>query len=244
MPNDRDGAPIALQVSNLVLGYGDLTAVWDASLSAARGQVTALLGRNGAGKTTLLSGIAGVLKARGGEVRIAGRDITRSRPWTRTRAGIGLVPEGRRIFRELTVRQNLVVAQPPRSARANAELLDELLVDFPVLAGMLDRTSALLSGGQQQQLAIAQAVAGRPSVLLLDEPSSGLSPQAYESILEVVMTLCRQRNLAVVLVEQYVENAFSPGVDRIVVMERGRVLMDDDAAAVDRRAVEQLYISG
>lgn len=243
MQAGRRRASTGLVVEDLQLAYGDLTAVWGASLTARPGEVTALLGRNGAGKTTLLSGIAGLVKTVAGTVHVDGRDLTRQRPWVRNGAGIGLVLEGRRVFRDLTVRENLQVALPRGSARRTTERLEEVLVEFPLLATMLERHASELSGGQQQQLAIAQAVAGEPSVLLVDEPSSGLSPQAYEAVLEVLRAMAA-RGLAIVLVEQLVEQVLGEIAHQVVVLERGRVVLDLPASQVNRETIADLYMAG
>ncbi|WP_432969673.1 ABC transporter ATP-binding protein [Dactylosporangium sp. CA-233914] len=224
-------AASALSAQGLQLAYGDITAVWDASLTVRPHQVTVLLGHNGAGKSTLLFGLCGLVSAKRGSIRLGEADITRLPAWRRASRGIALVPEGKRVFRDLSVEENLLVSLPS-GRRARAERLEETYAEFPKLADMRRKTAADLSGGQQQLLAIAQAVAGRPAVLLVDEPSSGLAPQVFEEILGILRNL-RDRGLAILLVEQQVTEVLSSGVaDQVVVMERGHVVREAAAASV------------
>jgi branched-chain amino acid transport system ATP-binding protein len=220
-----------LEARDLQLAYGDITAVWNASLDLRAGEITVLLGHNGAGKSTLLFGLCGLVTARAGTVTLDGANVSTLAPWSRAAAGLAMVPEGKRVFRELTVQENLEVALP-RGRRVQAQRLEEVYTDFPKLRDMRGRVAAELSGGQQQLLAIAQAVAGRPRVLLVDEPSSGLAPQVFEEILAILSGL-RVRGLAVLLVEQQVVEVLGSGIaDQVVVMERGRVVRAEAAGSV------------
>lgn len=214
-----------LEVRGLRTGYGDVTAVWDVDLVASPGQMTVVLGPNGAGKTSLMKGVSGLLPASEGSITLGGRDISGLAAWRRARAGIALVQEGKRIFGGLTVAENLQLGLSEGSGARRREQLSDLLGQFPLLAGMLDRQAGLLSGGQQQMLAVAQAVASQPSVLLIDEPSSGLSPIAFQQILEVLGEL-RDGGLTVVLVEQLVEQVLDGWADHVLVLEHGRVAFD------------------
>ncbi|MET0821297.1 MAG: ABC transporter ATP-binding protein [Aeromicrobium sp.] len=228
---------VSLQVKGLRLGYGDLTAVWDIDLEARPGRTTALLGRNGAGKTTLLSGIAGLLTAKSGSVTLHGKDITSMSPWHRVEHGLGMVQEGKRIFRSLTVADNIAVSVPrtvPRGERAAA--LERTWDRFPVLAERRTQLGGELSGGQQQMLSIASAIVGGPSVLLVDEPSSGLSPIAVAQVLAIIDDLKRE-GLAIVLVEQNVEEVLAGFADDVAVIDQGRIVMRGAADTISAKAI-------
>src|SRR4051794_20270951 len=168
---------VLLRADGVRYGYGDLVAVWDVSLEARAGEAVAVVGRNGAGKTTLLFGLAGILPTIAGEVAVAGRDVSRAPAWTRAGAGLCLVPEGKRVFRELSVTENLALGIPRRYGRRQRRAsVAALLERFPLLYEKRDAQAGSLSGGQQQLLAIASAMAVEPKVLMVDEPSSGLAP--------------------------------------------------------------------
>jgi branched-chain amino acid transport system ATP-binding protein len=237
--------PPELEVADLRVAYGDLVAVWEASLQLTAGSITALVGRNGAGKSTLLSGICGLLPSKSGVVRLAERDVSSATPWERVRRGLTLVQEGKRIFRELTVRENLVLGV--RSGRAKRgethERLDALYTRFPVLAERRNERGGSLSGGQQQILAIATAVAARPRVLLVDEPSSGLAPMFVDRVFEVLQEL-RSEGMAILLVEQLVEEVLGGIADDVIVLERGRVTLRGSASDLSTdRVAKSIYSS-
>lgn len=231
-PRGRDGAHL-LDVRDLRVSHGDVTAVWGASLTVDAGQIVSVLGRNGAGKSSLLAGVSGVIRPDSGSVTIGGKDVSRAPAWVRATAGIGLVHEGKRIFRDLTIRENLSVGLPRRRA---AEAVSFAFDRWPLLAKTAERAAGTLSGGQQQLLAIASAVVQRPRVLLLDEPSSGIAPMIFDEILADIIKL-KEEGLAVVLVEQVVEKVLDGVADRIVVLDRGRVRLD---AAVGDVTVDQI----
>lgn len=243
---DTAGAPSAppeLDVVDLRVAYGDLLAVWGVSLQLKKGSITALLGRNGAGKTTLLSGVCGLLPTRSGTINLAGQDITSVPPWGRVTRGLSVVQEGKRIFRDLTVRENLVLGL--RSGKAKrAELknhVETLYERFPILSDRRGQRAADLSGGQQQMLAVATALAARPRVLLVDEPSSGLAPVFVDRVFEVLDQL-RDEGLAILLVEQLVEEVMGGIADDVIVLERGRVTLRDEATNLSVAAVaESVY---
>jgi branched-chain amino acid transport system ATP-binding protein len=216
----------ALEVDGLRVAYGDLTAVWDVSLRAEPGRTCALVGRNGAGKTTFLAGVAGLLPTLSGSVRLGGEDLTGLPAHRRASAGVAMVQEGKRVFRDMTVRENLTLGLIPsreRGRRAHGRF-DEVFERFPALAARPDALAGTLSGGQQQMLAIAQALIGRPSVILLDEPSSGLAPIIVDEVLALVGEL-RADGLAVVLVEQLVTDVMSGVADDLVLIDQGRVVL-------------------
>jgi urea transport system ATP-binding protein len=181
-----------------------------------------LLGRNGVGKTTLLKTIMGLVPARSGSIRFDGTEILRLSPYQRVRLGIGYVPQGREIFNRLTVEENLLMGLAPRSGSAARGLPENVLELFPVLKQMLKRRGGDLSGGQQQQLAIGRALAARPRLLILDEPTEGIQPSIIKEIGAVIRGLVEQEKMAVLLVEQYYDFAESLA-DSYAVMARGQI---------------------
>ena len=217
--------------------YGGSHILRDISFEAAPGQVTAVLGRNGVGKTTLLKVIMGVLPAASGHVRFAGEDLTRAPPYRRPRAGIGYVPQGREIFPRLTVKENLLVglAAAPRRAR----IPERVLQLFPALGALMHRRGGDLSGGQQQQLAIARALVIDPALLILDEPTEGVQPSIVKDVERAIRALAREGRTAILLVEQYYDFARSVA-DRYLVMERGAIIRRGDGPAMERDGVAAL----
>lgn len=212
-----------LQARNINLYYGASRALSDVTLNAEAGQVTCVLGRNGVGKTSLLRAIIGLQPIAGGSVRLHDTDLSSKAVADRARAGISIVPQGREIFPLLTVEENLKVgfAGMPRATRT---IPDEIFELFPVLLTMLSRRGGDLSGGQQQQLAIARALVMRPRVLLLDEPTEGIQPSIIKDIERVIALLRDRGNMAIVLVEQYFEFA-KRLADRFIILDRGRIVM-------------------
>lgn len=234
-----------LTAEGVSVAYGDLVAVWDASVELRPGSVTALVGRNGAGKTTLISGICGLLPLRAGTVRLAGSDITSMPAHRRASRGLGVVQEGKRVFRDLTVRENLILGMRARRIRRSAfeDELDALYERFPILGDKRAQPAADLSGGQQQILAIASALAAKPTVLLVDEPSSGLAPVFVDVVFETLEGL-RDEGLAILLVEQLVEEVLGGIADEVVIMERGRFTHRDAAANLTVEDVARGIYSG
>lgn len=219
-----------LTVDHLTLHYGAAQALRGLSFVAPKGQITCVLGRNGVGKTSLLRCIAGHHPASGGSVSIDGEPLGKLRPDQRARKGVALVPQGREIFALLSVRENLETgfAAVPRAER---RVPDEVFTLFPVLKEMLHRRGGDLSGGQQQQLAIARALVMRPSLLMLDEPTEGIQPSIIKQI-GVALSYLRQRgDMAIVLVEQYLDFALELG-DVFVVMDRGQVVLSGPRSEV------------
>lgn len=212
-----------LTVEGLTAGYGRSVIIHDVTLEVPPGHVVCLLGRNGVGKTTLLKTLIGLLRPRAGRIVLDGRDVTALAPHQRARAGIGYVPQGRGIFGQLSVRENLLMGleAAPREATTDAlDMVDEL---FPVLGTLATRVAGTLSGGQQQQLAIARALVGRPRVLLLDEPTEGIQPSIIWEIERAIALLRAQRGLSILLVEQFVE--FATGLaDDYYLLEKGTVV--------------------
>src|SRR5215211_7903152 len=219
-----------LTVEQVDLYYGASHALRRVSLAARKGEVTCILGRNGVGKTSLLRAIFGLNPIRSGRIRWEERDLTALAPHERARAGLALVPQGREIFPRLSVLENLATgfATLPRSLR---HIPDDIFTLFPVLKDMLHRRGGDLSGGQQQQLAIARALVMRPRLLILDEPTEGIQPSIIKDIGRVIEQLAARGDMAILLVEQYFEFARDLA-DRFVVMERGEVVEAGDRAAL------------
>jgi len=215
---------MTLTVQALDAGYGAVQVLYEAELSAEPGQITCLLGRNGAGKTTLLRTLVGLIEPRGGSIRLDGVDIG-TLPAERIAAqGIALVPQGRRLFGELSVAENLEIGLMAHRDRrtARARVRERMLNLFPVLGERLTQRAATLSGGEQQMLATARALAIEPSVLLLDEPTEGLQPSMIALISDVVRKQ-RDAGVTVILVEQRID-AVTELADRAVLLETGRVV--------------------
>ncbi len=210
-----------LHATNINQYYGGSHILRDVSLTAQLGQVTVILGRNGVGKTTLLKSLMGLVPIKSGEITLDGQAIHHATPYERARAGIGFVPQGREIFGRLTVEENLRMGLAYKSA--GTPIPAELFDLFPVLQQMRARRGGDLSGGQQQQLAIARALAPKPRVLILDEPTEGIQPSIIKDIGRVIRMLADRGDMAIVLVEQYYDFA-QELADAYVVMERGAVI--------------------
>ncbi len=223
-----------LTVTGLAARYGAVAALDGVDLVARPGAITCVMGRNGTGKTTLLRTIMGQVKAHAGQVALGERILTRSSPAARARAGLGLVPQGREIFPKLTVRENLEVGLSAR--RDGARTVPDAIIDlFPILRQFLSRHGGDLSGGQQQQLAIARALVAQPDVLLLDEPTEGIQPNIIEDIGRILRQLAGQ-GLAIVLVEQYFDFVRRIG-DDVLILDRGRVVARGACAELDMAVV-------
>ncbi len=226
-----------LTVSNINQYYGGSHILRDVSLQATRGKVSVILGRNGVGKTTLLKSLMGLVAIKTGSIEFDGRAIERATPYERARAGMGYVPQGREIFARLTVEDNLRMglASKPAGTPIPAELFEL----FPVLKQMRQRRGGDLSGGQQQQLAIARALAAGPKLLILDEPTEGIQPSIIKDIGRVIRMLADRGDMAIVLVEQYYDFAEALADDYIV-MERGAVLARGQGCDMQANAVRGL----
>jgi len=212
-----------LSVAQLTAGYGASVAVRDVNLRIAPGEAVALLGRNGAGKSTTLMAIAGALRATSGSVEIDGQAVSAMPSYRVARSGLSLVPQGRRIFSTLSVRENL-------SLGSRKGDLAEIYSQFPVLGERAAMAGSALSGGEQQMLAIGRALMTRPRLLLLDEPSEGLAPQLVRTLGALIAKLRRDKGLSILIAEQNLALAFEVA-DRIYVMERGKVVHEAAAAA-------------
>ncbi|MFC3674783.1 urea ABC transporter ATP-binding subunit UrtE [Ferrovibrio xuzhouensis] len=220
-----------LNVEGINLYYGASHALRDVSLTAEAGKITCVLGRNGVGKTSLMRALVGLQGVRSGTVRWEGHDITAMKPHERARHGIALVPQGREIFPRLTVMENLETGMAPLP-RGQKKIDEDVFGLFPVLHEMRNRRGGDLSGGQQQQLAIARALVTRPRLLLLDEPTEGIQPSIIKDIGRVIRDLANRGTMAIVLVEQYFEFARELA-DRFILLQRGEVVVAGDASRLE-----------
>ncbi|HWW47920.1 MAG TPA: ATP-binding cassette domain-containing protein [Xanthobacteraceae bacterium] len=220
-----------MQVSDLRAGYKKIPILLGVSFRIAAGELVGILGHNGMGKTTLMRALVGALPATGGSIVLAGKDVTRLPTHLRARGGIGYVPQGRDIFPNLSVRENLAIGAAGLGHPVN-EAVDRAVADFPILNRLLDRKGGALSGGEQQILALARALIGQPKVLLLDEPTEGIQPSIVEEIEDHLLRLARETNLAVVVVEQDVEFIASLA-QRVLVIQKGQIVRELDGGSLN-----------
>ena len=222
-----------LEVENLHSGYGRIGILAGVSFSVGRGEIVGVLGHNGMGKTTLLKTLVGGLPASVGVIRYAGRDITHARTAVRARAGMGYVPQGQGVFPGLTVRENLRMGE---LGVTGLSVVPELLERFPILSLLLDRPAHALSGGERQVLALARCLAGRPSLVLLDEPSDGVQPSIVEDVAAQLQALLAAWNLTILLVEQDLK-LVAALAQRVFVMQKGRITAELTPSALGDQAL-------
>jgi urea transport system ATP-binding protein len=226
-----------LTLQDVNVSYGESQVLWDVNLHVPAGQVVCLMGRNGVGKTTLLKSVMGLLKPRSGSISFQGQPLTTLPPDRRARLGIGYVPQGREIFPDMTVLENLHIGLVAQGAKQIA-IPEDVLSLFPVLSSMFHRKGGVLSGGQQQQLAIARALVTRPALLLLDEPTEGIQPSIILEIEGVIQRLKAAGNVSIFLVEQYLDFA-SRLADYIYVMEKGTIVLQGQLDALHEADVKR-----
>jgi branched-chain amino acid transport system ATP-binding protein len=236
-PRPSPRGELALELRAVTAGYRATSILHDVSIEVPPSAVVALLGPNGAGKTTTLRVAAGLLRPAGGAVMIDGKEVTRKPPYRRASMGVCLVPEGRGIFRSLTVRENLALQLPPWRRDGT---IDPAIEAFPVLGQRLQQVAGSMSGGQQQMLALARAYLSAPRVVLLDEVSMGLAPVVVDQIFESLRALA-STGVALVLVEQYVPRALAMA-DTAYLMARGGIAWTGPASDVDTEALAQAYL--
>jgi urea transport system ATP-binding protein len=230
-----------LRVNGLNQHYGSSHTLRDVTFDAPRGACTALLGRNGVGKTTLLRCLMGVVPVTSGTVTFDGKDITALSPFERVRLGIGYVPQGREIFPRLTVEENLLMGLASRRNGAASNLPGEVFEMFPVLRRMLKRRGGDLSGGQQQQLAIARALVMRPKLLILDEPTEGIQPSIIKDIERVIRLLSERGDMAILLVEQYFDFARELA-DQYLILRRGEIVKRGSGDEMDAQELRTYLV--
>ncbi|MCB9723183.1 MAG: urea ABC transporter ATP-binding subunit UrtE [Spirochaetaceae bacterium] len=222
-----------LEIQGLSAGYGESLVLREIDLSVAAGEIVAVVGRNGMGKSTLMRALMGIIPVAAGRIEVGGQDVTSMKSFERVAAGLGYVPQGRMIFGTMTVRENIEVGLASVVEKTIPEDVYEL---FPVLEEMADRRGGNLSGGQQQQLAIARALATRPRLLLLDEPTEGIQPSIILELARVLRRIRDQRGLGILVSEQVLHFALDVA-DRVIVLENGRITMQSTRDEVDERAV-------
>src|ERR1700757_690657 len=242
-PQNSNGSapagPGVLELHGVTAGYGRTTVLREINLTVAAGSVVALLGANGAGKTTLLRVASGLLSPARGEVRLLGEDVTRRRAHQRARSGLCLVPEGRGIFPNLSVRENLALQIPPWRTKAGYETA---LDAFPALKDRLSQTAGSLSGGQQQMLALSRCFLADPKVVLLDEVSMGLAPRIIDEIFDALASIVKS-GVSILLVEQYVTRALHLA-DHVYLLGRGQIEFSGPPSQLDEDELLRLYIGG
>jgi len=231
-----------LEVENLSVAYGGLAALREVSLEVRQGEFIAVVGPNGAGKTTLFKAISGTVPARGGRIVFEGQDLLARPPADRAHLGIAHVPEGRRVFASLSVLENLEMGAWPEAGRkVFAATLERIYALFPILSERRAQFAGTLSGGQQQMLAIGRALASRPRLLMLDEPSMGLSPVMADTIFDAIRELHRTDGLTILLVEQRVAEALD-ACSRGYVLETGRIVLDGPVSELSADRLRQAYL--
>jgi branched-chain amino acid transport system ATP-binding protein len=241
--SDPREADVILVLSNVESAYGPIKAIRGISLQVRRGEIVTVLGSNGAGKSTILKTISGILDPRRGSIVYKGEDITALDPSLIVRRGLSHVPEGREVFPLLSVRDNLMMGAYTRSDRAAvARDLQTAYGYFPILRERAEQDAGLLSGGQQQMLAISRALMAAPELMLLDEPSLGLSPKLTREIFEIVVRINRERGTTMLLVEQNANMALNVA-DHGYVLENGRIVMEDSCARLrEKDDIKEFYL--
>ena len=217
-----------LRLESLSCGYGEMTAVQELTLDVPRGEITAMLGANGAGKSSTIMCIAGHVTVMSGDIIYGEKEITRATPMARVKAGIAVVPEGRRLFPSLSVKENLIVGGYSRPRENSREGIERVLALFPRLAGRLKQLAGSLSGGEQQMLSIGRAMMSNPQVLLIDELSLGLMPKVIDLCYEAIIEL-KQNGLTILIVEQSTQRALEVA-DQVCVLESGKDVWQGTAA--------------
>lgn len=227
-----------LEVTQLNQYYGSSHTLRGISLSVSRGECLALLGRNGVGKTTLLKCLMGVLPVAGGSVTLEGREITKLAPHQRAQLGMAYVPQGREIFSRMTVEENMLMGMACKAGREASRIKPEIFELFPVLKEMLQRRGGDLSGGQQQQLAIARALLAEPKLIIFDEPTEGIQPSIIKDIGRVIALLRQRGDIGIILCEQYFDFALELA-DQFVVLSRGEVAAAGPQSEMDTEQVRR-----
>jgi branched-chain amino acid transport system ATP-binding protein len=234
---------VVLQLLNVESAYGPIKAIRGVSLQVRQGEIATVLGSNGAGKTTILKTISGIIDPRKGSIEFQGRDITAKDPAHIVQQGLSHVPEGREVFPLLSVRDNLLMGAYTRQDRDGvARDIETVFGYFPILRERATQDAGLLSGGQQQMLAISRAIMAAPQLILLDEPSLGLSPKLTKEIFEIVVRINRERGTTILLVEQNANMALNAS-DHGYVLENGRIVMEDSCERLrEKEDIKEFYL--
>ncbi len=227
-----------LKVTGLKVCYGQSEVIGDLSFDVGKNEALAVMGRNGMGKTTLMKALMGILPGRKGKVELDGEDLTEKESFQRVESGLAFVPQGRMIFSTLTVEENILTGLETTGGRA---VPDDIYALFPVLHDMRKRKGGNLSGGQQQQLAIARALVSDPKVLILDEPTEGIQPSVIKDIARVLGEIRKQREISILVSEQVLSFTLAVA-DRLLVMDKGRFIHEDSRENVDADKIKQ-YLS-
>lgn len=224
-----------LTLNQVTASYAGSRVLFDVDIKAEKGEITCLVGRNGVGKTTTVKSIMGLVSTPSGKITLDGKNITKMPTYARAKAGIGYVPQGREIFPQLTVRENILLGM--EANKKVRDIPEHIFEIFPILKEFLDRKGGDLSGGQQQQLAIARAIVSNPRVLILDEPTEGIQPSIIQEIGRTITKL--KEYMAVLMVEQYLEFVLEVS-DKCYVMEKGRIHMSGKTEDLDKRRLQEM----
>ncbi|HJV53133.1 MAG TPA: ABC transporter ATP-binding protein [Noviherbaspirillum sp.] len=231
-----------LKIGNLRAGYGAINVLWDVSLDFAEGKLTTIVGPNGAGKSTLLKAIMGLVPPTQGEITLRGQSLAQQRTWDMAEQGVVLVPEGRLVFRDMSVEENLTMGAFAQSKRAAlARNIERAYALFPKLKERRKQMAGSLSGGEAQMVAMARGLMAEPRILLIDEPSLGLAPVIVQEIFQILAQL-KQEGVTIVLVEQNTHMALGVA-DRVYMMRSGRVVLDKPASEIDIAKLHDLYFA-
>jgi len=239
-PIDSVSSDVMLQITGLNFYYGESHILRDVDLTVPRGEMVCLIGRNGVGKTTLLKNIMGLVRPRSGSIMFNGQVVTQLSPDRRARRGIGYVPQGREVIPRLTVKENLLLgleANPNKPRKSDQTIPEEIYELFPVLKTMLSRMGGDLSGGQQQQLAIARALMGKPQLLVLDEPTEGIQPSIILDIEAAVKKIIKTTGISVLLVEQHLH--FVRQADRYYAMQKGGIVASGPTHELSNEVIQR-----
>ncbi len=231
-----------LNVTNIRAGYGAINVLWDVSLAAEKGRLTTIIGPNGAGKTTLLRAIMGLVPVTQGDVKLDGQPLAGKRTWDMADLSVAMIPEGRMVFRDMSVEENLTMGAFPKAQRAHlAARLEESYVMFPRLRERRKQLAGSLSGGEAQMLAMARGLMSDPALLIIDEPSLGLAPLVVNELFEILARL-KDGKRTIILVEQNTERAVGVA-DHVYLMQSGKVALSQPAAEVDLGRLHELYFA-
>jgi branched-chain amino acid transport system ATP-binding protein len=231
-----------LELSNVRAGYGAINVLWDVSLKAAQGELTTIIGPNGAGKTTLLRAVMGLIPVGQGSIALAGHPLTGKRTWDMAALSVAMIPEGRMVFRDMSVDENLIMGAYPKAHRAHlAARLEESYLMFPRLRERRKQLAGSLSGGEAQMLAMARGLMSDPSLLIIDEPSLGLAPLVVNELFEILLRL-KDGKRAIILVEQNTSRAVGVA-DQVYLMQSGKVALAQRAGEVNLDSLHDLYFA-